>query len=958
MKKKIFNALLMGVLALTSVSTLVSCKDYDDDIDSLKLEQADLTSQLTSLQSSVDTQVSSINSQITTINESLSNLGDLKTTVDKAAAAAEEAGKVAAEAKTSAEGAATDAEAAQKAADEALTNAKNALAAAESANANATSALTQLTELSNKLGSLETLAEGIPALVEAVNNAATKEDLAKVSANVAKYQNYFDNLFAMVTSVELYGTVSGDGKFNVESVNGLTLDMMHGNVGETSVFGDNEAYRTSSPLVNYTKNADIKSTGSVILRVNPVNANLSANNANCKIMFINSKGEAMDDYVEVESVSKYNQLITRGSNINSGLWQVNVQLKDGVDMTAFKNAIENEGKTVLFAVAVNNTDTANADRYVASTYDLAMASTAYEPTKDLGFKVNGTPVKDLKNRWDGTQGLWDNNTTNFKANEYTWKDGTKDYPTPATAIDSKKNNVENDANDIRNTNPFLAVQVGQDITVSLNDLTLYPQNGQVEHYYVVLDKDFAQESSPSEWNAWTSYSYEGLGVTKKATEDLTLKINSQSAVGDKIGFRLFAVNYDGTLVDPDGKAFYVEVGNPSTTASVDVTITAGVNGNSAIVALPKAFASTTNVVSGTIAQAGFDKDGEKSLGDATIQYQLYKDAEGKEPATDWSEAKYIGVTLSPVGSFQDGKTFTTTVKATNGDIQTVNELTINVTKVMPTTPATNVTFKSNQEVNGVYTCYVDPETDWTTLGTKGVKDLAQAVSGPNGAAITGDYKWVIADALYNASKKVDEDLSVPATGTAYNLEVENKYIDNATKHATTLYYIYKGISLTQDKDGKLNAAAGDYDVAALTTNVVFACAVNENVQSYSWKKLSGKDVNYIVYEATTPAGGISNWETALQATNLYDNVKFGGNWTRSHFLADNDGVTAELISNDTKKPDYFNVTIGADGTFTFTPKSDTTNPTADVPSTLYIHAKDAFGHTNTYSVDFVVKQKK
>lgn len=41
---------------------------------------------------------------------------------------------------------------------------------------------------------------------------------------------------------------------------------------------------------------------------------------------------------------------------------------------------------------------------------------------------------------------------------------------------------------------------------------------------------------------------------------LEITINGDNIIDDIIGFRVYAVNYDGTLVDPDGKAFYVKLG--------------------------------------------------------------------------------------------------------------------------------------------------------------------------------------------------------------------------------------------------------------------------------------------------------------------------------------------------------------------------------------------------------------
>ena len=44
-----------------------------------------------------------------------------------------------------------------------------------------------------------------------------------------------------------------------------------------------------------------------------------------------------------------------------------------------------------------------------------------------------------------------------------------------------------------------------------------------------------------------------------------ITINGDNIIDDIIGFRVYAVNYDGTLVDPDGKAFYVKLGKEAAT---------------------------------------------------------------------------------------------------------------------------------------------------------------------------------------------------------------------------------------------------------------------------------------------------------------------------------------------------------------------------------------------------------
>lgn len=62
-----------------------------------------------------------------------------------------------------------------------------------------------------------------------------------------------------------------------------------------------------------------------------------------------------------------------------------------------------------------------------------------------------------------------------------------------------------------------------------------------------------------------------------------------------------------------------------------------------------------------------------------------------------------------------------------------------------------------------------------------------------------------------------------------------------------------------------------------------------------------------------------------------------------------------MISNGSKKEDYFKAKV-IDGVISFEAKSGTTNPVKDVPSTLIITVKDAFGNTYEYPMEFTVKR--
>ena len=124
MNKKFYGTLLLGTLLLGS--TIVSCKDYDDDIDNLQDQitqlatKADLESKVSALESSLSAAKASAESAVKTATQALA---DAKAAADKANSASDAAG--------AAQDAADKAAAAVKAAEEALAAAEKKVAAIE-----------------------------------------------------------------------------------------------------------------------------------------------------------------------------------------------------------------------------------------------------------------------------------------------------------------------------------------------------------------------------------------------------------------------------------------------------------------------------------------------------------------------------------------------------------------------------------------------------------------------------------------------------------------------------------------------------------------------------------------------------------------------------------------------------------------------------------------------------------
>ena len=268
----------------------------------------------------------------------------------------------------------------------------------------------------------------------------------------------------------------------------------------------------------------------------------------------------------------------------------------------FETTPKDEGRAIAYAVAINNTADEADGRFVASTYDLSAEYVYFTPEDVLNFnlkakdskgmpyyatsgyvnndeadynyvKVHNRWKEDVYNREGGVPGIQskDQTTAYTLLNpEQAWSLSADaedaGWVAPASVAKKSKNDddkvydTQNDGDDYRYWENFFTIKsVGQKITVSLPPYL----KKKAEYWYITYDfKANAVESNPSEWEAWQSYKSEikGIYTMTRGAEDIDLVINKAEAQGDVIGFRVFAVNYDGSLLDPDGKAFYVKVG--------------------------------------------------------------------------------------------------------------------------------------------------------------------------------------------------------------------------------------------------------------------------------------------------------------------------------------------------------------------------------------------------------------
>lgn len=981
MKRKYFSALLMGALTIASVSTFTSCKDYDDDIDNLQsqIDKAGLQSDIDALKTQLQDAASTASAAKTTAESALAKanaaavkadvekaIQKVEVTANKAATDVATAISNAANAQTTADGAQKAADAAkaakdaQKQADQAV---KDAAAAATTANAAAKQA--DFEKALERIGNLETsrvtadkLDEKLTQLKEELLGAdGDKETIGSLTVKVNAYKGAVEELYSAVTSVELVETYSGVNGFtsNWNTTNGitpLTVEMLHGLISDDSKFGD-ENGNDAKPIVEYVKGKDIdvKDDASIVVRVNPVNADLTKG---AKIILLNSKGESLEDIVKVGTPSKFDKLITTraAATVKTGLWKLPLSVAEGVSEENFKKAVtvkdENGNeKAILYAVAINNTvdskAEAAADRYVVSTYDVNPTYNKFVPSNDFTFKVGGKDVSEIHNRWTGYEIVGENsNFSSDKNPELAWANDAAAEP----VLEGEKKNVENanyrsHRSDVRYWNSLLQVEVGKPF--SITDLKT-SDNTAADYYYVVLDKDNAIESGVSELNAWKNYEIDNLNKVVPASENLTLTIQTEAANHDIIGFRVYAVNKDGKLLDPDGKAFYVVVGE---------NYTSGIVGNLDAVnkiTEKKDFSPVDGVSYGPWELVA--DNNACPLSEKPVFAAVYYDKDGNE-TTNMSEVTKIAFKVNNPALIADGATVSlksTLRKYTDNNFYEVGTVTATYTKVLPKAFPADITFRPAQETGkgtGYFIAYMTPENGYTVTNKSvyGSVDLNNVFYN-----LDDNVSFEIADAAKDANDKLTSVRADKANNFVAKVAAKD-FINSTTKHAVTAKYNYGEISLVKNnKTGQWEKKPCSVDYCK-SLSVTFACW--HSASSYSWKEQPA-----LQWKAT--ANVIKTDIKNIAVKNTYNNDFFGGTFAQlltNKYLEVKAG-SAHLTYEGQADP-YFTVEVDAtNGQFIFTQTGIQAEnaPTVDHTENLEFVVVDAYGHEVPQSFKVTIKR--
>lgn len=635
--------------------------------------------------------------------------------------------------------------------------------------------------------------------------------------------------------------------------------------------------------------------------------------------------------------------------------------------------------SINYAVAVKDVAT-ETNRYVTSDYDLVLGSD-YAPVYDLKFNVNDTKVADIRNRFHTAE----NNTYVVDENkdllyDYAWnvnadnkiveKDGAKTHVDAGagyyeTNIGGKKQKVYyGGEKDQRNYNPFFSAKVGEPFTVSLDYNDDEIMSG-IYGFYVVYDAYRAVESAPSEIEAWKSFlAGDGISGLNTITTDkkIELTINNKAANGDILGFRVYAVNYDGSLVDPDGKAFYVAVGeikenilSTTWTPTYDATKTK-INMTSEPVALTEdilklladndyhidsnlTFDVENNPIvkidnSNVQGEFGFellDKDGKVVMN----RYGNYTSGKSAKDATSIQ----LVMTKSEAKYYKNNGTYSAFFNIMTNKGTIAKKVTLKFTKVMPAFPAI-FSAKVNQFINGVHTTIpAYDNTNWTNA-----YDMTHAFNGlvdvEGVGAVDNNYKFVC------------ENEDIKFNGYAFSLPQGND--ENIAKafemigktYAVTVSYVYNNISSEYDEYDKYNWSVKA--PADKNFKVKLDCA--ESLDA-AWNKFNAKkeaikfEIGYAAADATLDFGASFDIK---KFGKVYNILGLTGEMVKDLHLVSDGGLTDE----------YFTVSYDLVlSRLVFTPVVGARVPQKDVNSTLKFTLVDFFGHEKTVTLPYVVVKK-
>ena len=852
-----------------------------------------------------------------------------------------------------------------------------------------------------ELGTLDSRLGAIESVLNGVKDDDTKLGLATKVTNIeTQLKDIIGQYSTMVTDVQLF-------EFALPNRTGFDRTLNFAQVEELdNVF---PAEGVADGKFTFTKGNYHIGEDSLLVRVSPVDAELTKSN----VSLLNSQGKELDDLVEVTDVHRYNKLLlgnTRAADndAKSGLWVVKFKAKEvGEKFKAAVEAKDENDKTcsVLYSVAVKNTynntsDKAEDNKTRRVTSEYAVDLNTYKAQHVWDFSVNGISVANIHNRWSETEA--GNSTLGIP--EYVWKNEAATTVITENADPDKINAVNrpagwNDAaKDNRQPSTILAVEKGKNITIDFTNTNIAKN---VKGFYVTLDEKFAQESAPSELNAWNSYTYENVGYKGKPAKLFTgnkgtIKIQDMGNVkGDVIGFRVYAVNYDGTLTDPDGRAFYVAVGDVKTDVTIPTTNLSYNLQNRKFMSEP---VDVENIISGldfdakdyawTVAEK--DADNKKPTGVDAI----YVLADGSTTSELSNEVKKVIFILSNPGQFIDGETYkvqATLTKQISSATATVSTVTASFKKVMPTEApkfAYRDGFGKDAKGNDINKYIVPNDGDYKINGIKnGYYDLRNILvinnnkSTWNGQDLfdtnndwLGEFKFYVADGTWKNSTQLEE---AEAVRSGYHLYVRNyggNLVDNETVRTITGKFSYWGISKHLNQTGTSYVANDDYVVKSESSEKLTYCSWTKTFNvltgdKSTWVTGTNNTVTWTADKSESTTLDLANLGTEIKDAELLP-VALTGVDAKKFSTYMTAGVLAPVCNNEdnvyvwttskggSQYNPYFTAEFSNDRTkIILTQNNQGSIPSSVTSGEIHFTVKDCFGNKKNITLPFVIKKK-
>ena len=852
-----------------------------------------------------------------------------------------------------------------------------------------------------ELGTLDSRLGAIESVLNGVKDDDTKLGLATKVTNIeTQLKDIIGQYSTMVTDVQLF-------EFALPNRTGFDRTLNFAQVEELdNVF---PAEGVADGKFTFTKGNYHIGEDSLLVRVSPVDAELTKSN----VSLLNSQGKELDDLVEVTDVHRYNKLLlgnTRAADndAKSGLWVVKFKAKEvGEKFKAAVEAKDENDKTcsVLYSVAVKNTynntsDKAEDNKTRRVTSEYAVDLNTYKAQHVWDFSVNGISVANIHNRWSETEA--GNSTLGIP--EYVWKNEAATTVITENADPDKINAVNrpagwNDAaKDNRQPSTILAVEKGKNITIDFTNTNIAKN---VKGFYVTLDEKFAQESAPSELNAWNSYTYENVGYKGKPAKLFTgnkgtIKIQDMGNVkGDVIGFRVYAVNYDGTLTDPDGRAFYVAVGDVKTDVTIPTTNLSYNLQNKMFMSEP---VDVENIISGldfdakdyawTVAEK--DADNKKPTGVDAI----YVLADGSTTSELSNEVKKVIFILSNPGQFIDGETYkvqATLTKQISSATATVSTVTASFKKVMPTEApkfAYRDGFGKDAKGNDINKYIVPNDGDYKINGIKnGYYDLRNILvinnnkSTWNGQDLfdtnndwLGEFKFYVADGTWKNSTQLEE---AEAVRSGYHLYVRNyggNLVDNETVRTITGKFSYWGISKHLNQTGTSYVANDDYVVKSESSEKLTYCSWTKTFNvltgdKSTWVTGTNNTVTWTADKSESTTLDLANLGTEIKDAELLP-VALTGVDAKKFSTYMTAGVLAPVYNNEdnvyvwttskggSQYNPYFTAEFSNDRTKIILKQNNQGSiPSSVTSGEIHFTVKDCFGNKKNITLPFVIKKK-